>query len=532
MYPVGWQSFEEVRKYNAPYVDKTSYIRKLLRTTRYAFLSRPRRFGKSLFISTLEAFFLGKKELFEGLRISDTETEWKRYPVLHFDMSRSECTDPDDLEKYLNNQLGYYEDLFKVPKPSESCSVGLRFGTLLENIHRYNGEQSVILIDEYDKGIVEVINNAPALTRNQNILRPFFSQLKTMDSHIRFAFITGVSRFRHYTLFSGMNNPDDISFDPNYAAICGFTLEEVKQTYEESLKILAKEYETSVEDITQRILQKYDGYRFSRSETHVLNPFGLLKAFKECTLDEYWLMTATSKVFVDFLKQSTYDLTNLGENWVTKAQLSALYDTKDPLPLLFQTGYLTISDFDREFGYKLKIPNGEVRSALLNDLAPMYLGISARESNQYAKQIRKCLEECDLTSFVRIVDSMIAKVPYPILNVDSNEDAYHLIVYSICMAIGVNIRCEEPQADGRPDLIAFTKNYIYIIEFKLDQSAKSALKQIEDNEYARPYLTDGRPIYLIGASFSSEKRNIKQWLIQAPDGAVTNIQIKNNPTKK
>ncbi len=528
LYPVGWQSFEMIRNAGAVYVDKTGMIAHLVRKSRFVFLSRPRRFGKSLLLSTIEAYFQGKKELFDGLEISWSEEKWEIYPVFHFDLSKSEASDPDKLEGYLWNQIHEYENQYGV-YVSDCKSVGEAFGWLISRVSRATGKYCVILVDEYDKGIQETINDKPALEKNQELLRPFFSQLKAQDKFIKFAMVTGVARFRHYTLFSGANNLEDISFMKPYSAICGITVDELRNNFSEGLASLAEEYEESQEDMVNRLLQKYDGYRFSRAEVHVCNPFSILRAFSTNFLGKYWLTSGTSKVFIDFLKQANYDITQIHGIWATEERLSSLYDDNDPVPLLYQTGYLTIEKYNRDLGtYLLKIPNGEVRGALFEDLSPMYLGIASNDAAEKARELRQCLVKCDLERFVSILDSLIAKVPYPIFDKDSKESAYHLIVYCLCLAVGVDNRCEEPMADGRPDLVAFTDKYIYVIEFKLDESAESALKQIEDNGYARPYLADGRAVYRIGASFSSEKRNIKRWLIETPSGETIEI----TPTTK
>ncbi len=524
-YPVGIQSFEKIRTQDALYVDKTGLIAQLISKFNFVFLSRPRRFGKSLLLSTLEAYFQGRKELFDGLEISKYEKDWEIYPVLHFDLSRDEANNPEKLKEYLLKQIHEYELQYNVNIGNDVSSVGGRFGWLIQYISKATGKGCVILVDEYDKSIQETINNKGALEKNQELLRPFFSQLKTQDKYIKFAMVTGVARFRHYTLFSGANNLEDISFFPQFSTICGITSDELYQYFSVGISSLAEEYETSPEDITNRLLQKYDGYRFSRKDTHVFNPFSLLRAFNNNTLGEYWLTSGTSKVFIDFLQRANYDLSQIHDIWATEKRLSSLFDDNDPVPLLFQTGYLTIAKYNRDLGeYLLKIPNGEVRGALFEDLAPMYLGISPTEGVKKARMLRNCLIKCNLEEFVRILDSLIADVPYPLFSQESKENSYHLIVYCLCLAVGVDNRCEEPIADGRPDLVAFTDKYIYIIEFKLDRSAESALRQIDENGYTRPYATDGRSIYRIGASFSSEKRNIQRWLVQDPTGKVTEIK--------
>lgn len=526
-YPVGVQSFEKIRTEGALYVDKTGLIAELISGTNYAFLSRPRRFGKSLLLSTIEAYFLGKKHLFEGLEISKYEEDWEVYPVLHFDLSKDEANNPEKLEEYLLKQISKYENQYGVTIGNDVTSVGGRFGWLIENVSVAMGKGCVILVDEYDKGIQETIDDKVALEKKQNLLRPFFAQLKAQDQYIKFAMVTGVARFKHYTLFSGANNLEDISFYEEFATICGITHDEMQHYFKEGLEALATKHGKSKEEITQELLQKYDGYRFTEANQHVFNPFSLLNVFKSLDLSGFWLKSGTSKVFIDFLQRANYDLSQIHGIWATQDQLSSLYDDNDPIPLLFQTGYLTVADYNLALGeYLLKIPNGEVRSALFQDLAPMFLGISSTVGAQKARQLRNCLIKCDLEGFVRILDSLIASVPYPIFDKESKENAYNLIVYCLCLAVGVDNRCEEPLADGRPDLVAFTDKYIYVIEFKLDKPAEVALKQIDDNGYARPYLADGRAVYRIGASFSSKKRNIQRWVIQSPSGETIEILPK------
>ncbi len=519
IYPVGWQSFEQIRAAGALYVDKTGIIANLIENSRFAFLARPRRFGKSLLLSTIEAYFQGKKELFDGLKISQLEEKWESYPVLHFDMSGDEANKPEKLEEYLLKQICEYERQYDITIGNDVTSAGGRFGWLIQYISKATGKGCVILVDEYDKGIQDTIEDQPALEKNQQLLRPFFAQLKAQDKYIKFALVTGVARFRHFTLFSGANNLEDISFQDEYADICGITPDELNSYFQQGIEELAKKYAVAEEEMTRRLLQKYDGYRFTSADTHVINPFGLLRAFKNKALSEYWLMSGTSKVFIDFLQHANYDLSQLHGLWASESRLSSLYDDNDPVPLLFQTGYLTICDYNIDLNeYQLKIPNGEVREALFQDIAPTFLGISAAEGAKKARLLKSYLNTCDLESFVSVLDSLISCVPYQIFDKESKEKAYHLIVYCLCLAVGIDNRCEEPLADGRPDLVVFTDKYIYIIEFKLDKSAESAIKQIEKKGYARPYLADGRSIYRIGANFSSEKRNIQRWLIQPPSG--------------
>ncbi|MCC8113334.1 MAG: AAA family ATPase [Bacteroidales bacterium] len=370
-YPIGIQSFERIRTEGRLYIDKTGIIAQLIDEVSYAFLSRPRRFGKSLLLSTIEAFFQGKKHLFEGLEINQYEENWDVYPVFRFDLSGDEANKPEKLEEYLLKKINEYESQYEVAIGDDVTSVGGRFGWLIEKVSRATGKGCVILVDEYDKGIQETIDDKEALNRNQQLLRPFFSQLKVQGNYIKFAMVTGVARFKHYTLFSGANNLQDISFIEDYAAICGITLEEMKEYFSQGLDEMAAKHSTSVDEMTERLLQKYDGYRFTEADVHVFNPFSLLNAFYSKRLGDFWFISGTSKVFTDFLKKANYDLSQIHGIWASETRLSSLFDSNDPVPLLYQTGYLTIDDYSLDINeYRLKIPNGEVRSALLQDLAP------------------------------------------------------------------------------------------------------------------------------------------------------------------
>lgn len=376
-YPIGIQTFEEIRTGGWAYADKTQYVYELVHNSKQVFLSRPRRFGKSLLLSTLQAYFEGKKELFDGLALGKLETQWESYPVLHFSLGGIEVGSISKISDSINAMLEDFEEQFDVKINIDIKSFGTRFGMLIKNISRKTGKKVVVLIDEYDKGIVDILNDKEKLDRNIDLFRPFYTQLKDQDQYLRFVFLTGVSRFRHLTLFSSPNQFDNISLVPKYAAICGLTTDELYTIFAEGIEELAESERLTVEEAKQRLKLKYDGYRFTRNRTYVYNPFSILKCLNSGMFDNYWLDSGgSSKIFIDFLKSSNYSLQNVEKLWVSSSTMEGPYSTTDPIPLLFQTGYLTIADYNMGM-YRLKIPNGEVRSALVDQLAPMYLGIES-----------------------------------------------------------------------------------------------------------------------------------------------------------
>lgn len=510
-YPIGIQTFEQLRNRDCVYVDKTTFIHQLVccGVTTF-FLSRPRRFGKSLLLSTIDAYFKGRKDLFEGLAIYELEKEWKSYPVLHFDFSESQAKSSEVLTEFILWNLNCYEKEFGITETSVIKDVGLRFGALIEKIYQATGKEVVILIDEYDKGILEVLENTEQLEANQDILRPFFSQIKAKGKYLRFCLITGVARFRNYTIFSGFNNPKDLSMDPKYACICGITKEELLENFNESIISLAENIGLTFDQTVEQLRLKYDGYRFTSSREMVYNPFSILNCFDTDQLENYWVSSGSSKVFVDYLSKSRFDLLDLENMWVTKSRMESTYSTTDPIPLLFQTGYLTIKEFDMGL-YRLGIPNGEVRNSLVDDLIPRYMGIDKDDLPLMMRDLRRKLDSADINGFMRILQSLVAKIPYQEMDMENLERTYHLVIYELFLIMGVESRSEVSMSGGRIDLVVETRNYVYVIEFKLGGSVEDALAQIDDRGYHLPWSADGRHVYKIGAVFSPETRTLAEW---------------------
>lgn len=513
-YPIGIQDFAKLRNGGYVYVDKTEWVYQLARHDQCIFLSRPRRFGKSLLLSTLDYYFQGRKDLFEGLEISKYEHKWECYPIFHFDLSELEATSEKALKLDLSDMLEVYEKAYKISY-EKTPSIGKRFGNLIKKAYIETGKGVVVLIDEYDKGILEAIHDEKKLEKNRAVLRNFFMQLKSNDKCLRFAMLTGVSRFHHLTIFSGLNNLVDISMDPEYATICGITLEEMNQYFKQGLEENAKAHEINTEALIDTLKQKYDGYRFSSRDAYVFNPYSLLNALNVKEYNNFWIVSGTSKVFVDFLVKSDFRLDALTQEWYDKECLMSTYDSKNPVPLLYQTGYLTIEKYQDEL-YKLTVPNGEVRKALIEQLMPAYMGISENIPFKLM-DLKKMILSGDIDGWLSQLKSMMASAPYQLLSKGKKnpvERFYHLMIYQIFILLGIDTRSEITIAGGRIDMVAQTSNLIYVMEFKLNGTAQEALNQIDDKGYAIPYNADGRQLYKIGVSFSGRTHIIKDWIVE------------------
>ncbi len=512
-YPIGIQSFERLREVGGVYVDKTMYVWQMTQSAANTyFLSRPRRFGKSLLLSTIEAYFLGKKHLFEGLYIADKEKEWKTFPVLRFDLSTAQATSTETLEAFMMDRLREFEVKYGVTINDNAIGIGNRFGMLMRNIKQKTGQDIVVLIDEYDKGIIEVLDREETLQRNQEILRPFFGEIKSCNEIIRFCFITGVARFRHYTIFSGFNNPKDISMNNEYAAICGITEEELIRHFTPGIEALAKANGNDFDTMVSELRLKYDGYRFTKSDTLVYNPFSLLNCFDNKSMDNFWVKSGNSKVFLTYLAKSDFDVTDIEDVWSDAEEMEGTFKADNPIPLLFQTGYLTIKGYHRQ-QYRLGIPNGEVRTALVKELIPEIMGTEKRKFPVIYGKLLDCVDFGDAEGMLTILQSLFATAPYQDIDIPSLEKYYHLMVYYIFLMLGVEARSEISMSGGRIDLLVKALHYVYVMEFKLDGSPEEALAQIDSHAYALPWQADGRTVYKIGVSFSSATRTLGSWLI-------------------
>lgn len=510
--PIGIQSFEKIRTGGFTYIDKTDLIYQLASSKSPYFLSRPRRFGKSLLMSTLEAYFLGKKELFTGLAMETLETEWKEYPVLHLDLNARNYDSKEALVAILNQHLEKWEAKYGDEKKERSPEE--RFSYLLERIHEASGSQVVILIDEYDKPLLQAIGNEKLQEQYKNILKAFYGVLKSADAHLRFVFLTGVTKFGQISVFSDLNQLKDISMDARYATICGITDKELRRDFQPELEALAANEGLSYEEVCQKMKCMYDGYHFRHNMEGLYNPFSVLNALDSVEFGSYWFSTGTPTFLVQLLKETDYDLRNL-EGIELPVNQFADYraDADYPIPVIYQSGYLTIKGYDKEFqSYTLGFPNEEVKYGFLNFLVPYYTGVSSNENLFNIRHFVKELRSGDVNAFLTRLRAFFAGIPYE-LN-DKTERHYQAIFYLVFRLLGQYMEVEERSAKGRADAVVKTKDYVYVFEFKLDGNVDEALKQIDEKGYLLPYSVDERKLMKIGVSFDSDERNIGEWKIQ------------------
>ena len=493
-------------------MDKTSLIHKLANSGTYYFLSRPRRFGKSLLISTMEAYFKGKKELFRGLALEKLEKDWIEYPVLHLDLNGISYNSEDVLDQVLNEKLSAWETEFGIC--AKSTIPGLRFQNIIDAAYSYTGHQVVILIDEYDKPIVDNLGNTKLTDYYRKTLQGFYSVLKAKDGQIRFGFLTGVSKIGKLSVFSTLNNLRDISMDSEYSDICGISEDDLHAYFDESVASLAKAEESSVEACYEKLKETYDGYHFSEDSIGMYNPFSLLNTFSANKFRDYWFETGTPTLLVNVMKQTSFDVTTLSENVVTTADdLNGMQDIVNrPVPLFYQTGYLTIKHYDKEFQeYTLGFPNKEVRKGFLNFIYSYYVPVNPAEGNTTTSKLARALRAGDPYTFMKILEALFANTTYQIQG--DAEKNFQYAMYIIMELVGEYVQAERSTSNGRIDMLLQTKDYIYIVELKIDNTADAALQQIDDKGYAKPFVNDPRKIFKIGVSFSTGTRRIEDWKI-------------------
>ena len=525
--PIGIQSFEDLRRKNFLYVDKTLYAFKLANLGKVYFLSRPRRFGKSLFLSTLKAYFLGQKELFKGLYLEKAEEKraeiektdaWVEYPVFYLDFNVGRY----DLEGALTESLDYFlkkqEKIYGLK--NEGDSFGKRFQSLIETAYNKTGRQVVILVDEYDKPLLQTMGvNEDLNEEYRNTLKAFYSVIKTCDQYIRFAFLTGVTKCSKVSIFSDLNNLQDISMLNDYAEICGLTQTEIEKTFKPEIERLAKNTKNSYDKMLEELKKRYDGYKFSVLGESVYNPFSILNTFNSGELKNYWFATGTPTFLVNYLKDAYYNIPDLDGKVELNETGIELYraDAKNPLPILFQSGYLTIKEYIEEVNmYRLGFPNDEVRYGFLENLFPSYSSLRPDETGVSIWKFVEDIRAGNVDSFMERMQAIIAGVPYDNLPKDKlklREQNYQTAVYLIFKLMGQFIETEIHCAKGRADCIVHTKDSIYIFEFKLMSAgtADDAIAQIKEKSYAAQFKAEGKKIILIGSSFDEEERTIGEW---------------------
>ena len=511
LYPIGIQNFESLRKGGYVYVDKTDKIFDLASTGKYYFLSRPRRFGKSLLVSTMEAYFQGKRELFGGLALERLEKEWKKYPVLHLDLSGASYRSKEDLDDKITKFLEKWENEYDVKRIYKTLSV--RFSTIIDAVWDKTGTETVILIDEYDKPIIDNLDNPELCDYFRNTLQGFYSVLKEKDGYIKFGFLTGVSKIGKLSVFSGLNNLSDISMLPRYADICGISDNDLHSYFDDGVKELAEANSMTVGQCYERLAEMYDGYHFCRNSEGMYNPFSLLNTLKEKIFSEYWFETGTPNMLVKVMQETAFDITGLSDEEADSSLLSTVSTVfENPVPLLFQTGYLTITGYDEEFGiYRLGFPNREVKTGFLKFLFQYYIpgeqSSGATLVSKMAREIRNGRPE----EMMKILEGLFARANYQIQG-DAEKD-FQYAMYIIFELLGEYVQTEKQTSNGRIDILMQTPKFVYIIEIKTDSSADDALRQIEDKGYDRPFAADSRRIYKIGINFSATDRRISEWKV-------------------
>ena len=509
--PIGIQTFAEIRKENYLYVDKTAFVWRIANTGKPYFLSRPRRFGKSLLLSTFEAYFEGKKELFEGLAIAGMEKEWRKYPVLHLDLNAKKYGNSDDLLAMLNQHLEKWETVYGDEKRERSPEE--RFDYIIRRASEQCGCGVVVLVDEYDKPLLQALGDDALLDDYRKTLKAFYGVLKSSDRYLRFVFLTGVTKFAQVSVFSDLNQLNDISMKPQYATICGITRQELENTFIPELNQLAKTNELTYEDTLNKMTALYDGYHFCEFAEGVFNPFSVLNVFDGYKFSNYWFQTGTPTFLVELLKKSEYDLRTLIDGIVASASSFTEYrvNANNPIPLIYQSGYLTIKDYDKRFGnYLLEFPNDEVRYGFMDFLVPYYTSVVDDERGFYLGKFVRELESGNVDAFLTRLQAFFADFPYE-LN-EKTERHYQVVFYLVFKLMGQFTGAEVLSARGRADAVVKTPKYIYVFEFKLNGTAEQALQQIDEKGYLIPYQADGRELVKVGVEFSAEKRNIDRWL--------------------
>ena len=522
-YPIGIQSFEQIINDGYVYVDKTDLVYQLTLGKIY-FLSRPRRFGKSLLVSTLENYYLGKKELFKGLKIDALEKEWKTYPVFHLDFNGKNYNDKDVLIETLTGFVEEQEAQYG--RDPYHNSIGDRFAYVLKSAHQQTGLRCVVLIDEYDKPLLDVmdlpekicINNVDiTLEENhRNILKAFYSTFKLADADLQFVLLTGVTKFSQISVFSGFNQPNDISMDNQFDALCGITDDELEFYFKSAIQELADNYGYSYEEMHEVLRRQFDGYHFGNRLKGVYNPFSILNTFFKMDIRDYWFRTGTPTYLVRLLQDSNENLNDLTGKYYDESEfVDYRADKEKPLPMIYQSGYLTIKDWNMDTdSYLLDFPNDEVRSGFLTLVASSYLKPS-KSTDAWIIQVVDVMSKGDCHQLENLMTSFFASIPYNQRRKDDEREKERYFQYTFYLVLRM-ISCftvfiEKQQSEGRVDCVVETPNYIYIFEFKRDGSAEEALKQIEDMGYAREYAADGRKIYQIGCNFSSKTGTIDGW---------------------
>lgn len=509
--PIGIQNFEKIREGNYLYVDKTAWVYKLVSTGSYYFLSRPRRFGKSLLLSTLHSYFDGRRDLFEGLAIAGLEQKWDKHPVLHLDLNTQKYESLESLENILDNALSQWEALYGSRESERSLS--LRFLGILQRAYEKTGKRVAILIDEYDKPMLQTIGNESLQEEYRNTLKAFYGALKSGDQYIQFAMLTGVTKFGKVSVFSDLNNLKDISMRKDYHEICGITEAELYRDFGGYMERMASELDMSVGEVGNEMTRLYDGYHFAVGQPGLYNPFSVLNAFDANAFGSYWFETGTPTYLVHLLRMQDYSLERMSDEYTTEDVLNSVdVASTNPIPVIYQSGYLTIKEYDSEFRtYHLGFPNAEVADGFFRFLLPYYTSLNPVEAPFHIQKFVQEIRTGNPEAFLTRLKSFFSDTPYEL--VKDLENHYQNVLFILFKLLGVYVRAEYHTSRGRIDMVLQSRDYTYVMEFKLDGTAEDALRQIMDREYPLPFSTDGTTVFRIGLNFSSETRNIEKWVI-------------------
>ena len=510
--PIGIQDFESLIIDNYLYVDKTAIMYKLVSTGRYYFLSRPRRFGKSMLISTLKAYFLGKRELFKGLAVEQLEQKWTAHPVLHLDLNTAKYIEKGALDDVINNALTNWEKLYGA-QDSERC-FGSRFEGIIRRAYEKTGQRVVILVDEYDKPILQAIGNEELQNEYRATLKGFYGALKSMDGCIKFAMLTGVTKFGKVSVFSDLNNLNDISLDNRYYDVCGINEDELHEYFDAYVTNLADSQAVSKDEAYKILKERYDGYHFSEKSKGMYNPFSVLNTFYKNEFGSYWFETGTPSYLVELLKRHNYNLEQMASEEVDSDVLNSIDSTSvNPIPVIFQSGYLTIKGYDNRFGmYKLGFPNEEVKEGFVRYLLPNYTSVKEGQTGFHIQNFIRDIESGNIDGFMTRLKSLFANTPYELVR--DLEVHYQNVMFIVSTLCGIYTRAEYHTSEGRIDMTMETPDYVYIWEFKYEKSAQEALRQIKDKDYAEPFRASGKQIVLVGVNFSHAVKGIDDYVVE------------------
>ena len=512
LYPIGIQTFSKIREGNYLYIDKTEYVYRMTHSaSSYMFLSRPRRFGKSLLTSTLHSYFSGRKDLFHGLAMEKLEKEWTEYPVLHFDMSTAKHADSEQLLQELNLKLYGYEQIYG--RLEEEVNPNQRLMGLIKRAYEQTGKKVVVLIDEYDAPLLDVVHEWENLDVLRNIMRNFYSPLKACDPYLRYVFLTGITKFSQLSIFSELNNIKNISMDEPYAAICGISEDEIRLQMKDDLEGLAKKLGITPEEALMKLKENYDGYHFTSPSPDIYNPFSLLNAFADGKFGSYWFGSGTPTYLINMLKKFGVEPSEIGNNRVSVEDFDAPTERMTSIiPLLYQSGYITIKNYDEELDlYTLNIPNKEVRIGLMKSLLPHYVGSKAPETTTMVAYLSRDIRNGDMDTALRRLQTFLSTIPQ--CDNTKYEGHYQQVFYIIFSLLGYYVDVEVRTPRGRVDIVLRTKTTLYVMELKLDKSAGEAMEQIDLKNYPERFALCGLPVVKVAVSFDSERCTIGDWKI-------------------